>query len=77
MKKRILSLLLLLTLAIGFALPASADTVDSVWNSDFGVLFTVTVNFHSDWGSMTISMPSRPSPAIGAATRASRFLPLI
>ena len=50
MKKRILSLLLLLTLAIGFALPASADTVDSVWNSDFGVLFTVTVNFHSDWG---------------------------
>ena len=50
MKKRVLSLLLTLALCAGLAVPALADTVDSVWNGDFSVLFTVTTNFYSEWG---------------------------
>ena len=50
MKKRALSLLLSLALCAGLTVPAAADTVESVWNDDFSVLFTVTTNFHSDWG---------------------------
>lgn len=50
MKMRILSLLLALALCVGLSVPALADNVESVWNDDFSVLFTVTVNFHQDWG---------------------------
>lgn len=48
MKKRLFAAAL--ALCLGLTAPVLADTVDSVWNDDFGVLFTVTSNFHPDWG---------------------------
>lgn len=50
MRRRIMSLFLLLALCVGMAVPAMADTVDSTWNGDFSTLFTVTTNFHPEWG---------------------------
>lgn len=42
---------MILALCMGLtAVPVPADTVDSVWNDDFGVLFTTTSSFHPDWG---------------------------
>ena len=35
MRRRIMSLFLLLALCVGMAVPAMADTVDSTWNGDF------------------------------------------
>ena len=50
MKKKVLSLFLVLAMCLGLKVPVLADTVDSVWNGDFSVLFTVTSNFHPEWG---------------------------
>ena len=49
MKKRLFAMILALCLGL-MSVPVLADTVDSVWNDDFGVLFTTTSSFHPDWG---------------------------
>ena len=49
MKNRVLSLLLALVLCLGLSTAVYADTVDSVWNDDYSVLFTMTSNFHPEW----------------------------
>ena len=48
MKRRLFSMIL--ALCMGLTVPVLADTVDSVWNGDFSVLFTTTSSFHPDWG---------------------------
>ena len=50
MKRKILAAVMALALCLSLTAPAFADTVDSVWNDDYSVLFTTTSNFHSDWG---------------------------
>ncbi len=49
MKKRLFAMILALCMGV-MAVPTLADTVDSVWNDDFGILFTTTSSFHPDWG---------------------------